>query len=75
MVAIRYLLGVRSAACGCLRIGPRTIPTDDLHAPMCTQPTDDGVGFSIWQDLDRTMGLQVDQQGAVTIAFFPGEVV
>src|SRR2546427_634878 len=34
MVAIRDLLGARSATCGCLRIGPSTVATDDLYAPM-----------------------------------------
>lgn len=39
------------------------------------QPAHDGGRFPIGQDLDRTMGLQVDQQCAVPIAFFPGEIV
>ena len=75
MVAIRDLPGARSAACGCLRIGPSTVATDDLYAPMRTQPADDGGRFPIGQDLDRTMGLQVDQQRAVAVPFFPGEIV
>src|SRR5271157_35301 len=75
MVAISDLPGSRSAACGCLRIRSRTITTDDLHSPVCPQPADNGIGFSIRQDLDWTMGSQIDQQCAVAVAFFPGEIV
>ena len=75
MGAIRDLPGARSAACGCLRVGPSTVATDDLHAPMRTQPADDGGRFPIGEDLHRAMRLQVDQQGAVAVAFFPGEIV
>jgi hypothetical protein len=76
MVAISDLPGARNAACGCFRIPPpRAITADDLHAPMCTRPSDDGVGFPVRQHLDRTMGLQIDQQRAIAIAFFPGEIV
>jgi hypothetical protein len=42
---------------------------------MRTQPADDGVGFPIRQGLDRTMRLEIDQQRAVAVAFFPGEIV
>jgi len=42
---------------------------------MGTQPTHDDVGFPIGQHLDRTMGLQIDQQRAVAVTFFPGEIV
>jgi hypothetical protein len=75
MVAIRDLPGARGAACGCFRIPPSTIPADDLHAPMRTRPSDDGVGFPIGRHLDRTMDLQIDQQRAVAVTLFPGEIV
>src|SRR5215469_12997084 len=75
MVAIRDLLGTRSPAFGRLRIGPSTVATDDLHASMRAEPAHNGVGFPIRQDLDRTMGLQIDQQCPVAVAFFPGKIV
>ena len=74
MVAISHLFGPRSSACGCLRIGPSTVATDDLHASMRAEPAHNGVGFPIRQDLDRTMGLQIDQQCPVAVAFFPGKL-
>src|SRR5438034_9754576 len=75
MGAVRDLAAARSAACGCVRVGASTVATDDLHAPMRTQPADDGGRFPIGEDLHRAMRLQVDQQGAVAVAFFPGEIV
>jgi hypothetical protein len=42
---------------------------------MRTQPAGDGGRFPIGEDLHRAMRLQVDQQGAVAVAFFPGEIV
>src|SRR5260370_38279605 len=75
MVAIRDLLSARRSTCGCLRIGPSTVATDDLHATMHTQPANNGVGFPIREYLHRTTRLQVDQQRAVAVAFFPGEIV
>src|SRR6266487_84431 len=75
VVPISDLPGVRGTTCGCLRIRPRTIPADDLHASMHTQPTDDGISIPIRQQLDRAMSLQIDQQRAIAIPFFPGEIV
>ena len=42
---------------------------------MRTQPAHDGGRFPIGQHLDRTMGLQIDQERAVAVPFFPGEIV
>jgi len=39
---------------------------------MHTQPTDDGISIPIRQHLDRAMSLQIDQQHAIAIPFFPG---
>jgi len=58
-----------------ISIGSCTIATDDLDARMGLEPGDEGLCLAIWQEIDYLVGLQVHQDRAIPVAFFPGEII
>jgi hypothetical protein len=58
-----------------LGIGSRAIPCDHLDAWMLPEPLRDGVGSTIREECDRVAALQIDQHGAIRLAFAQGEII
>lgn len=63
--AVGNLHGLGSAGPGSLGVGTGPVPADDLHLRMHDQPGGEGLGFPPCQHLDRSMGLQVDEDGGI----------
>jgi len=70
MIAVSHLNCLGSAFFQCLRIRAGTIATHYLDPRMRFQPGHDGGGFAIGQQINRTVALQIHQQGAVAVTFF-----
>lgn len=65
MEAVGDLHGLRRSATRSLRIGPGTVPRDDLNPGMIAQPPRQGVRLAVGQEGDPPPLLQVNQHGAV----------
>ena len=63
--AVRYLHRLGCAQPRRLSIGPRPIPADYLDLRMTVQPTGHRRCRAIGQDINHTVGLQVDHNGAI----------
>src|SRR5260370_42253184 len=69
------LLCLRSPTSSRCGIFGSTISTHDLHFWMGTKPRCHGFCRTIRQQIDRSTKLQIDENGAVRLALFPGPVV
>jgi hypothetical protein len=63
------------ATTGTVGIELRTIAADDAHAWMLSEPGGESVSLALRQQIDGTMGFQVDQDGAVPIPFAEGPII
>ncbi len=70
MIAISDLNRLWSALFERLRVRTGTIATHHLDPRMRLQPGNDGRGFAIRQQINRTVALQIHQYSAVAVAFF-----
>src|SRR5918997_1520223 len=75
MPAIGDLACLRRALCRPFSIGPGPITTNNDDLGMVTEPGGERRRLAIGQDIDRAMPLQVDDQGAVALAFAEGKIV
>ena len=75
MPAIRDLYGVGSALTDPIRIGTGAITRDDFDAGMSAQPGRERRRFTVRQQVDDLVLLQIDQDGAVVMATPPCPVV
>lgn len=63
-------------AAGCrVGVGPGAVPADDLHARVPREPGGHGVRGAVGQEVDRAVGADVDQHGAVMVSATQGEIV
>lgn len=56
-------------------VGAGTVTGDDLDAGMGFQPCGNGVGLTVGQKVNRAVALEIDKEGAVTLAAAPSPVV
>jgi hypothetical protein len=75
MPPVGDLNGVRSALADPVGIGAGTIAGDNLNAGMILQPGRDRCGLAIGQKIDHCVGLEVDDDGAVSATSLPRPVV
>lgn len=73
--AIRHLQGLGCAGLRALGEGATAIARNDLDARMVAQPLREGGSQPIRQQINRSMSLQVDDDGPVALAFAPGPIV
>lgn len=73
--AVRDLLGVRRALPNAFGVHTRPVSRNDLHARMLLKPSGQGRGTAVGEQVDRSVCLQVHQDGAVGVAFPEGPVV
>jgi hypothetical protein len=52
-----------------------TIAADNLHARMLVQPLRNTLCRTLWQQVNRLMGLQIDHNRRITLAFAFGPIV
>lgn len=69
------LLGLRCPKPCALAVSTGTVPTDDLDLGVTTQPRGQVLAVAAVEHIERTMGVHVDQHGAVVTAFAEGEVI
>lgn len=60
---------------GALGIGVSAIPADDLHAGMPPEPSGEGAGFAVGQNVDRPAGLDVDQHSRIPVPSAEREII
>jgi len=53
----------------------RPVSHDDLDAGMGAQPGRQGLGGPAFEEIDRTMGLEIDEDGGVHLAAPEGEII
>jgi hypothetical protein len=75
MKAVRDLRGCRSPVPRALSIGRRAIARDDLAPWMLPEPPSEGRGRAIREERDWVAALQIDQYGAIRLAFPQREVI
>ena len=73
--SVRHPYSVRRSLSRALRIGASPVAGDDLHARMALQPIRQGAQGAARQQVDRSISLQVQQNGAVPTASAPSPVV
>jgi hypothetical protein len=56
-------------------VGAGTITSDDLDARMGFHPCGNSVALAVGQQVDGTVALEIDQNGAVALAAAPSPVV
>ena len=69
------LYGPRSALTDPVGIGSGTIAGDDLDAGPITQPSGDGGGFAVWQEIYHLVRLKVYQHRAVASPASPCPII
>jgi hypothetical protein len=72
---VGYLDRCGCAGAGAVGVGAGAVPADHLHPGVLEQPGREGVGFPVREQVDRTVGIHVDQHGAVPVAAPQREVV
>jgi hypothetical protein len=72
MEPIDHLDSLRRATLGSVSIRSCTVAADHLDAGIGLEPTDEGLCLAVWQHLYHAVGLEVNQDGAIAIALFPG---
>lgn len=75
MPPVRDLNGGGRTLADAISVGASTITSDNLDARMSFQPCGNGVSLAVGQQVDRTIALKIDQNGAVTLAAAPRPVV
>jgi hypothetical protein len=58
-----------------ISIGGRAIAGDDLDPRMLLEPLRQRGTLAVWQERDGLMAFQVDEDGAICVAFPEGEIV
>jgi len=66
--------GQRTLACT-LGIRLRSIPHDDLDARMGSRPRGERLRVSAFEEIDRSMGLKINQDGGVGLAATQGQII
>src|ERR1017187_442710 len=75
MKTIRDLDRLRSAAAGAVGIEPAPVTADHFCAGMRLQPSRKAIGRAIRQEVNGSVGFEIDQDGAVSLAFAPRPIV
>ncbi len=75
MKAVSDLDGRRSPLPRALGVGGRAIACDDLDPRMFPQPLGQSIGRAIRQKRDRVAALQINQYGAIALAFAQREII
>jgi len=75
MKAVRDLRGCRSPLPRAFGIGGRAIARDALDPWMLPEPLGQGIGRAIWEERDWVAPLQINQHGAIRLAFPQREVI
>src|SRR5215472_4190952 len=75
MKAVSDLRGCRSPVPSAFSIGGRAITRDDLDPGMPPQPLGQSLGRALREQRDRIAALQIDQHGAIALAFAQREVI
>src|SRR5690242_12198187 len=75
MPPICYLDRLRRSLCRSISVGATTISAHNLNSRMSEQPLAHTLGFPIWQQIKNGVGAQVNDDGAIALSAFPGEVV
>ena len=73
--AVRDLHRLGCSGPGSIRVGPATVPADDLGSGMGLQPLAEGVALAVRQQVDRPMGVHIDQDSSVDTPAAQGKVV
>lgn len=71
MEAIGDLDGVRCALLATLRVRAGAVAHDDLDTGVMAQPVGEYLGGAIVEQINRTVGLKIDEQGAITTLLAP----
>jgi hypothetical protein len=75
MKAVGDLCGCGSPLPRAISIGSRAIARDDLDPWMRSEPLGQALGCAIREERDRGAALQINQHGAIPLAFPQGEVI
>lgn len=60
---------------GSVSIGSGSIAADHLDAGMDPEPDHKGLCLAIWQYIGYAVGLEIHQDRAIAVAFFPGKII
>ena len=75
MKAVGHLGGSGGRLARAFSIGSRAIPRDHLAPWMLPEPLGQGLGRAIREERDRVAALQINQHGAICVAFPQREVI
>ncbi len=75
MPSIGHLQRLWRSSGSALGVGTGSVPADDLHARVGSQPRREGLGGPIAEYLDRAAGLQIYQDRSVMVPATQGEVL
>jgi hypothetical protein len=72
---VRHLGGLRRTVPGAVGIGFRAIPRDDLYTRVGLEPLRARVALAVREQGDGLAALQINEDGAIRVAFAQGEIV
>jgi hypothetical protein len=75
MPAVGHLDGLGRAAAGGIGKAATAIPADNLGSRMLSEPANQRVSISVWEEIDNAMLLEIDQDGPVVVATTPGPLI
>jgi hypothetical protein len=75
MPAIGHLNGLRGSMPTSVSVSPSTISRDDHHARMGLEPVENRACLAVRQQIDDLVVREIDQDGAVALAFAVRPVV
>jgi hypothetical protein len=75
MPSVSYLDRFRSASARALGVGPRAVPANDLHPGMVAQPVGQHLRRALLDQINRAVGEDVDQDGAIGLTTADREIV
>jgi hypothetical protein len=75
MKTIYDLYGAGCPLSNAIGVQVATVPTHHFDAWVLGQPLDHGLGRAIWQQVDDTVGLQIDDNRAIAMAPAPGPLI
>ena len=73
--AVGNLHGIRSPTACSIGIFVGAVAGDHLDAGMCLEPLLDDLGGAFWLEINRAMGVKVDEDRTVDLTFAACEVV
>ena len=75
MPPVRHLHGIWRTLPGTIRIGAGPVAGHDLDAGVPLEPSRQGLGLAVRQQVEHAVPLEVDEHGPVAMAASPGPII